>query len=194
MKPITHYFKRIPKNPEVTQVGQEAFDNDNNDPIKSEPRIILPPIVCFTDGSFVSSSKVKIAGYSCVFPDNQEATYSSRLEGKLTNNRAEFTALIKALEIADLIDEEKKRHLVLYTDSELLVNTVNKWISGWKRNGWRRADKKPVKNVDLIIIIDQLIAKRVTIVRHVRAHTGKNDYFSKWNDVADKLAKNPVCR
>lgn len=182
MKPITNFFKIVPSSQAST----------NCDLIKTEVKVHNPPIICFTDGSFVSSGKIKVAGYSCVFPDNQEATYSTRLDGKLTNNRAEFTALIKALEISDVIDEEKQRNLIVYTDSELLVNTVTKWMRGWKRNGWRKADKKPVKNLDLVMQIDHLVSQRPTILRHVKAHTGRNDYNSKWNDVADKLAKNPL--
>lgn len=144
-----------------------------------------PPIIAFTDGSF----KNNVAGCAVVFPDYQDQNYSSRLTDS-TNNRAEYIALIKAVEIAnEHIDPPRQRDLVVNTDSELLVNTINKWMSGWKRRGWMKADGKPVKNLDLVKRIDELLKTRRVLVRHVRAHTNRQDYSSRWNDAADKLAK-----
>jgi ribonuclease HI len=181
MKRIEDYFRKIDTDKENTGVNS----NDNDELIK-ENVVRGEPLVVFTDGSFVPG---KYAGYSVVFPDYQEYNMCKRLSGKLTNNRAEFSGMIKALEIADEIDQTGDREVILYTDSELLVNTVSKWMRGWKARGWKKADKKPVKNLDLVMKLDIMTNKRKVIMRHVRAHTGLNDYCSRWNDVADKLAK-----
>lgn len=149
------------------------------------PPTTPPPVVAFTDGSF----KNNVAGCAVVFPDHQHHNYSARLTDG-TNNRAEYIALIKAIEITtESIDPTKTRDLIVNTDSELLVNTINKWMPGWKRRGWIKADGKPVKNLDLVKRIDELLKTRRVLVRHVRAHTKRQDYGSRWNDAADKLAK-----
>lgn len=195
---IDHYFQTTKPETVSHRVNQpdikhelrelkvkKLFEPDNDQElIKEEKR--PEALVAFTDGSFVRG---KYAGYSVVFPEHQDFNTCKRLDGKLTNNRAEFTGMIRALEVADGIDSSRKRDLIIYTDSELLVNTVSKWMSGWKQKGWKKYDNKPIKNLDLVKKIDELKAKRKVILRHVRAHTGRDDYYSKWNDVADRLAK-----
>jgi ribonuclease HI len=203
MKRIDEYFKqsstpnRTFLSKILTPIKQEEKEKEEieqvetGDLIKEEK---LEPIIVFTDGSFVPG---KYAGYSVVFPNYQDYNTCNRLGGKLTNNRAEYEGMIKAMEIADIIDDTFKREIMVCTDSELLVNTVSKWMTGWKQKGWKKADGKPVKNLDLVMKIDELRRKRKVIIRHVRAHTGRTDYYSKWNDVADRLAKStgqkPFC-
>jgi len=157
----------------------------------SDPLIVTqcderPPITIFCDGSCVPG---KCGGFAAVFPDQQDMNISEKLLGKLTNNRAEYMGLIRGLQQANVIDPLRLRKVAVFTDSELLVNTINKWMRTWKRNGWKKADNFPVKNLDLVKMIDDLIQERTVIVRHVRAHTGQRDYYSIWNDVADRLAK-----
>jgi ribonuclease HI len=148
-------------------------------------------IVCFSDGScFNNGRKDARAGYACVFPNHTQHTFSAPLMGPLvTNNRAEYTALLRAMEISDTIDPSHIKTLHFYTDSMLLVNTATKWMGAWKRNGWRKADGNPVLNLDLVQAISARVAERPVVFHHVRAHTGKMDWKSRWNDVADKLAK-----
>src|SRR3954447_8378664 len=64
--------------------------------------------------------------------------------GQTTNNRMELTAAIEALEALT-----RPSQVRLYTDSSYVRNGITSWLAGWKRNGWRTADKKPVKNADL---------------------------------------------
>ena len=79
---------------------------------------------------------------SCAFGDHEKELKGG--EAHTTNNRMELMAAIAALEAL------KRPCLVdLHTDSQYLRNGIMTWINGWKRNGWRTADKKPVKNVDL---------------------------------------------
>ena len=100
-------------------------------------------------------------------------------EAATTNNRMELTAAIRAL-------EELKRPCTvdLHTDSQYLRGGVTAWIKGWKRNGWRTADKKPVKNQDLWEELDALIGRHQVSWHWVRGHAGNPD-----NERADELAR-----
>ncbi len=103
-------------------------------------------------------------------------------EAHTTNNRMELLAVIRALEALT-------RHceINLYTDSQYVKNGIETWIHGWKRNGWKTADRKPVKNADLWHELDAL-AKQHTIRWHwVRGH---NDHPG--NERADALANRGV--
>lgn len=173
---ITQFFVKCERN----LTNQEK---NSNDPCVDD---IAPVISVFCDGSCISG---KFAGYGVVFPDYPEHNICESLTGKPTNNRAEFMAFIRALEVLDVIDSAKRRKAHVYTDSELLVNTVTKWMYTWKQNGWKRYDKQPVKNLDLVQKIMDMVGKRVTIVQHVRAHTNRSDWASIHNAQADSLAK-----
>ena len=145
----------------------------------------------FTDGACLHNGKKNAkASWAVVIPSHPEFDTGARLEGKLqTNNRAELTAIIEAYRIADLIDATGLKQLKVYTDSELAINSLTKWLKGWKRNGWKTKDRQDVSNKDLLEKLDWLMAKRKTVFQHVRAHTGKDDYMSKNNEKADLLAK-----
>jgi ribonuclease HI len=155
-----------------------------------------PPddIVCFSDGSCLKNGcNGASAGYACVFPNHPKYTSNRKLddteEHVVTNNRAEYTALIHAMDICKTIDPSMKKPLYFYTDSQLLINTATKWICAWKNKGWRKADGTTVLNIDLIQTIDALLKTRKVVFKHVQAHTGNKDWFSVYNDQADQLAK-----
>ena len=147
----------------------------------------------FTDRSCIQSSNNKFnrpAGYACVFPEFPSYNHAAKLEGKeKTNNRAEYMACIMALKIADKIDPTMSNILYVHTDSELMINSLTKWLPGWKAKNWKKADGSIVKNLDLLKIFDELLKKRVVVFKHVKAHTGKQDWSSLHNDLADRLAK-----
>lgn len=147
----------------------------------------------FTDGSCIQTVKNKEnrpAGYACVFPEYPKYNYAAKLEGKeKTNNRAEYMACIVALQIADKIDPKHEKHIKVFTDSELMINSLTKWLPSWKQKNWKKADGSPVKNIDLLKILDQLMQKRTITFKHVKAHTGKTDWESKHNDIVDKMAR-----
>jgi ribonuclease HI len=147
----------------------------------------------FTDGACnFNGKKNASAGYAVVFPNNKEYNFSERLLNNPTNNRAEYCGIIKALEIANKIDPKNKEILYIYTDSELLINSVTKWIKGWKKNNWMTAKKTPVLNKDLLIKIDNFINQRSVIFKHVKAHTNNMDWESYWNNIADIMAKKTI--
>ncbi len=81
---------------------------------------------------------------------------SYKLEGKPTNNRAEILAAITAIEQAILYDASG---VDIYTDSKFMINCIEKWISNWKKNGWKLALGKPVKNKDVLTKLDDLCTK-----------------------------------
>ena len=124
----------------------------------------------FTDGACsCNGMKGSRGSWAAVFPDHPELDCSGLLEGsEQTNNRAEFTAAIKALEATP--DD-----LEILTDSNLLVNVAT---GLWKAKA----------NMDLVARLKALMTGRVVTWTHVRAHTKATDYNSKWNREADKRA------
>ncbi len=96
-----------------------------------------------------------------------------------TNNRMELMAAIVALESL-----KRPCEVRLTTDSVYLKDGITKWIHGWKRNGWRTAAKKPVKNADLWQRLDQAIAKHTVSWHWVKGHAGHDE-----NERADQLAR-----
>ena len=95
-----------------------------------------------------------------------------------TNNRMELTAAIRALEAL-----RRPCRVTLSTDSRYVMDGLTKWIHGWRRNGWRTADKKPVKNAELWQeLVDAAAPHRIEWL-WVKGHAGHPD-----NERADKLA------
>ncbi len=103
-------------------------------------------------------------------------------EADTTNNRMELTAVIRALQAL-------KRHcdIDIYTDSQYVQKGISEWISAWKRRGWKTADKKPVKNVDLWLELDQLVAAHAIRWHWVKGHAGHAE-----NERADQLANRGI--
>ena len=86
-----------------------------------------------------------------------------------TNNKMEMQAAISALEF--LQTSKQTEPITLHTDSEYLINCVTKWVKGWKKKGWKKADGKPVLNQDLLETLDELNSQHVKW-QHVRGHAG----------------------
>jgi ribonuclease HI len=148
----------------------------------------------FCDGACCGNGKKSAkAGYSVVFPFHEEHNGAWRLEGEpKTNNRAELMGIIKSFETASAIDPSALRRLIVYTDSMLVVNSLNMWMKKWERNMWKKSDGTEVLNKDLLMRIKDLQRNRKHDIRHVRAHTGRKDFWSINNDKADQLARGIV--
>ena len=100
-------------------------------------------------------------------------------EPDTTNNRMELMAAIMALEsLTRACDVD------IYTDSQYVKGGIGGWINGWKKNGWRTADKKPVKNVDLWQRLDQAAAIHAISWHWVKGHAGDEN-----NERVDALAR-----
>ena len=86
-------------------------------------------------------------------------------ESPTTNNRMELTAVIRALEALTCATTAQ-----VYTDSQYVKNGIETWIHGWKRNGWKTADRKPVKNAELWRELDTLVARHDVSWHWVKGH------------------------
>ena len=103
-------------------------------------------------------------------------------EAHTTNNRMELMAAIVALETL-----KRPCDVDLHTDSEYLRQGITDWIHGWKRNGWRTADRKPVKNADLWQRLDAAVERHTVHWHWVRGHAGHD-----LNERADELAREAI--
>ncbi len=100
-------------------------------------------------------------------------------EAATTNNRMELMAAIMALETL-----ERPSSLTIVTDSAYVKNGVTGWIHGWKRNGWKTSNKKPVKNVELWQRLDTAQARHDVTWKWIKGHAGHTE-----NERADALAR-----
>jgi ribonuclease HI len=96
-----------------------------------------------------------------------------------TNNMAELTAVLDVLQQTAHLDED----LLLYCDSTYVINSVTKWMAGWKRRGWRKGDGKPVLNVEIMKALDLAMVDRRVRFAWVKGHSGH-----PLNEAADRLA------
>jgi len=103
-------------------------------------------------------------------------------EKDTTNNRMELMAPIMALK---KISTNSK--VVIYTDSKYVKNGITEWIKNWEKNGWKSANKKPVKNKDLWIKLDNLCKDNKIIWKWVKGHSS-----NKYNNLADELATKAI--
>ena len=134
-------------------------------------------VTVFTDGA--CSGNPGPGGWGAILMSGGHRKELRGSEANTTNNRMELSAAIGALEAL-----KKPSIVALHTDSNYLKDGITKWIFGWKRNGWKTADKKPVKNEDLWKRLD-LALKTHTIEWHwVKGHAGHPE-----NERADELAR-----
>jgi len=130
-----------------------------------------------TDGA--CSGNPGPGGWGAILAWNDHERELKGGEPHTTNNRMELTAAIAAL------DALKRPCTVdLFTDSQYLRSGITTWITTWKRNGWRTAERKPVKNVDLWQRLDQLLTQHEVHWHWVKGHSGHD-----LNERADRLAR-----
>ena len=96
-----------------------------------------------------------------------------------TNNKAELTAVLDLLQQTAHLSED----LLVYCDSTYVINSVTKWMAGWKRRGWKKGDGKPVLNVEIMQALDEAMAGRRVEFAWVKGHSGH-----PLNEAADRLA------
>ena len=100
-------------------------------------------------------------------------------EANTTNNRMELMAAIRSLEALN-----RPSTITIVTDSAYVKNGITSWLHGWKRNGWKTAAKKPVKNADLWQRLDEAQARHDVSWKWVKGHAGHPE-----NERADELAR-----
>ncbi len=120
-----------------------------------------------------------------IAPDGGDPVELSGGEPDTTNNRMEFTAALEGLRSLPA-----GARACIVTDSQLMLNSMTTWISGWKRKGWKTAGGQPVKNQDLVKALEAEIARHEAVRWHwVRGHeTGTAHEHKALNDRADRLA------
>ena len=137
--------------------------------------------VIYTDGA--CSGNPGPGGWGAVIlSEEKNDTNISGKENSTTNNRMELMAPIMALKKI-----KKTSQIVIYTDSIYLKNGITTWIKNWEKNGWKSANKKPVKNKDLWLTLNELSKKHIIDWKWVKAHAG-----NKYNEIADRLATEAI--
>jgi ribonuclease HI len=134
----------------------------------------------YTDGACKGNPGPGGWGALLVYDGREKELFGG--ERETTNNRMELTAVIRALET--LTRPCKVR---LHTDSKYVQQGISEWIHGWKRNGWRTANKQPVKNADLWRLLDEQAGKHAVEWLWVKGHAGHPE-----NERADALANQGV--
>ena len=136
-----------------------------------------PAVIIHTDGA--CSGNPGPGGWGAILRYGGREKELQGGEVLTTNNRMELTAAIMALEALT-----RAATVELHTDSQYLRDGISKWIHGWKRNGWKTSDKKPVKNAELWQRLDQALGRHQVSWHWVKGHAGHDD-----NERADELAR-----
>ena len=136
-----------------------------------------PDVEMFTDGA--CSGNPGPGGWGAILRMGEREKELSGGEPATTNNRMELMGVISGLEAL-----KRPCKIRLHTDSKYVLDGATKWIHGWKKNGWRTADKKPVKNVELWQRLDAARATHKIDWIWVKGHSGHAE-----NERADELAR-----
>ena len=142
----------------------------------------MTELLAYTDGACSGNPGPGGWGVLMLAKDGETVIKSRELKGgaaDTTNNRMELLAAIHALETL-----ERPSEITVVTDSTYVKNGVTGWIEGWKRNGWRTAAKKPVKNEDLWKRLDTVQDRHSVTWEWVKGHAGHKE-----NERADALAR-----
>ena len=136
-----------------------------------------PHVILYTDGA--CSGNPGPGGWGAVLISGKHRKELFGGEAATTNNRMELMAAISALEAL-----KRPSRVDLHTDSEYVRNGIMTWIHGWKQRGWKTADRKPVKNVELWQRLDEAQHRHEVAWHWVRGHAGDVE-----NERADELAR-----
>ena len=144
-------------------------------------------VTIYTDGG--CSGYPGPGGWGVVVIFNGEARQLSGGEKNTTNNRMELTAAINALSIVKNTKEFSGIPVTLNIDSQYVKNGITVWIKNWKQKGWKTADKKPVKNQDLWIQLDELNSALNVSWNWVKGHAG-----IEYNEICDQLCQKEIAK
>ncbi len=147
---------------------------------KARKPSMTSPVVIYTDGACKGNPGPGGWGALLQYDGKEREIFGG--DSATTNNRMELTAVIRALESL-----RRRCAVVIYTDSQYVKNGIQTWIHGWKKNGWKTSDRKPVKNEDLWRELDALVALHDIEWHWVRGHDD-----TPGNERADALANRGV--
>jgi len=134
-------------------------------------------VIVHTDGA--CSGNPGPGGWGAILDYNGTRKELNGGEGQTTNNRMELMGAICALEAL-----KRPCEVEMHVDSQYVKDGITKWIHGWKKNGWKTADKKPVKNAELWQRLDAALGQHQISWHWVKGHAGHDD-----NERADELAR-----
>jgi len=135
-------------------------------------------ILIYTDGA--CSGNPGIGGWGVVIlVPREKPVHLNGGSNNTTNNQMELTATIEGLQYF-----KESKQILIITDSKYVINGIESWIKNWKKNGWKTASKKPVKNKDLWEKLDKEITKHAIEWQWVKGHAGNDN-----NEKADYLAR-----
>ncbi len=146
--------------------------NDQTADLAGEERVLL-----FTDGA--CSGNPGPGGWAALLRYRTQERELSGGEPATTNNRMEMLAVICGLEAL-----KRPMPVRIYTDSQYVMKGVTEWLAGWKRRGWKTADRQPVKNVDLWQRLETALSRHQVEWQWVRGHDGHPE-----NERVDALAR-----
>ena len=138
------------------------------------------PVTIYTDGA--CRGNPGIGGWGAVLSSGDHEKELKGSETATTNNRMELTAAIEALAAL-----KRPCVVALYTDSQYVRKGITEWLPQWKARGWKTADRKPVKNVDLWLALEQQIERHQVDWHWVKGHAG-----DPGNERADRLANDAI--
>jgi ribonuclease HI len=139
-------------------------------------------VLIWTDGA--CSGNPGPGGWGAILRYNGTERELSGGEILTTNNRMELTAAIEALNAL-----KRPCRVSLTTDSQYVREGITKWIHGWKKNGWKTVDKKPVKNAELWQALDEAVRRHQVEWHWIKGHAGHAE-----NERADELARAAIAQ
>ncbi|WP_237068255.1 ribonuclease HI [Microbulbifer guangxiensis] len=140
----------------------------------------MKQVTIYTDGACRGNPGPGGWGALLIHGESEKELFGG--EAHTTNNRMELLAAIRALEALN-----QRCRVDLHTDSQYLRQGITGWINNWKRNGWKTAAKKPVKNADLWRLLDETIGHHDVHWHWVKGHAG-----DPGNERADELANRGI--
>ena len=135
-------------------------------------------ISIYTDGACSGNPGIGGWGVVILIP-RENPVHLNGGSNNTTNNQMELTAIIEGLQYF-----KESKQILIITDSKYVINGIESWIKNWKKNGWKTASKKPVKNKDLWEKLDKEITKHAIEWQWVKGHAGNDN-----NEKADYLAR-----
>ena len=140
----------------------------------------MPKVEIFTDGACRGNPGPGGWGVLLRYGDIEKQLFGG--EPATTNNRMELMAAIEGLRAL-----KRRSEVHLTTDSQYVRKGITEWIKGWKAKGWKTAAKKPVKNSDLWLLLDDLVEQHDVHWHWVKGHSGHRE-----NEIADELANQGI--
>ena len=137
----------------------------------------MKQVQLITDGSCLGNPGK--GGWACILRFKQYKKEMYGCEAHTTNNRMELQAAVEGLQAL-----KETCEVEIITDSNYMKNGITTWIHGWKRNGWKTKDKKPVSNQDLWMLLDELNSRHKTTWAWTKGHASHED-----NNRCDELAQ-----